>query len=106
MCLRTTLPQLPVESVAVLNADGVQITPTILANVRWHKPKTVVFGPPALGTNHSMKEYVYALSENGDEPFETQPYVPLPSGDLCVTLSTFFFDAEQQKRILVVHFPV
>ena len=35
--------------------------------------------------------------------FETTPYVPLPTQALCVTLSTFFHDADQSQRVLCIH---
>ena len=104
--LRAAFPPHTLESVAVLDAQGVQITPTILDNVAQQKPKSQVFAPPTIGTDHSMKEYVYALRETGFDPFETQPYVPLPSGDLCITLSTGFTDQDDCPRILVAHFRV
>ena len=104
--LRTAFPCEKLESVAILDDGGVQITPTFMADVTMQKPKSLVFAPPTQGTDHSMKEYVYALRETSGDSFETQPYVPLPSGDLCITISTGFVDKEGCQRILVAHFQV
>ena len=95
-----------IESACVLDENGRQIIDTIVRMPRVQKAKTVIFRPPPSGTDHSMKEYFYALQEGGIDPYESQPYVPLPSGDLCIAISTFFHDADDCRRILCVHFRI
>jgi EAL domain-containing protein (putative c-di-GMP-specific phosphodiesterase class I) len=95
-----------IESACILDENARQITGTVARMPRVQKAKMVIFRPPPSGTDHSMKEHFYALSEGGIDPFESQPYVPLPSGDLCIAVSTFFRDADDCRRILCVHFRV
>lgn len=95
-----------IESACVLDQDGVQVTETVLnadTAPRFHLEKTVIFHPPARGTSHALKEYFYVLREAGQDPYETAPYVPLPSGTLCVTISTAFSDAAGQPLVLCLH---
>ncbi len=92
-----------IESACVLNEAGVQITDTILNETKSQKQKSIIFRPPVKGTDHSLKEYYYVLRGAQIDPFETQPYVPLPSGDLCITVSTEFKDAAAREFILCLH---
>ncbi|MBB4634243.1 EAL domain-containing protein [Longimicrobium terrae] len=92
-----------VASACVLNMSGIQASGTV-----WHpehvlRQKRIIYRPPARGADHSMKEYYYLLLETPVEIFETQPYVPLPTGDLCITASTQFTDAEGTPFILCLH---
>lgn len=94
-----------IESACVLDEDGTQLTGTVLfCPTPMMVPKMVIFAAPAQGTDHSFKEYFYLLCEARLNPFVTQPYVPLPSGDLCVSISTFVRDSDCQNCVLVVHF--
>ncbi|MBW3636582.1 MAG: hypothetical protein KY445_08980, partial [Armatimonadetes bacterium] len=95
-----------VVSVCLLDLDGVQISDTIVNNVPFLPQKTVIFAPPPRGTDHSFREYFYLLLEGSLDPFVTAPYVPLPSGDLCVTMSTFVEGAAGERSVLTVHFRV
>lgn len=92
-----------VESVCVLDEGGVQITDTITQMKSVQEQKTVIFAPPRKGTDHSLKEYFYCLVEAGVDPFFSNPYVPLPSGDLCVTAATRFADEHGASLVLCVH---
>jgi hypothetical protein len=65
------------------------------------RQKTVIFAPPPIGTDHSLKEYFYLLMAGEADPFETTPYTPLPTGALAVTLATRCGPGEE--RILVLH---
>ena len=92
-----------IESVCVLDNCGLQTTDTITRMEREEEQKTVIFAPPRKGTDHSMKEYFYCLVEAGVDPFFSSPYVPLPSGDLCVSVSTHFADAHGTPFVLCIH---
>lgn len=91
-----------VESFCVLDMAGVQLTETICNRQSDEIQKTIIFKPPAKGTNHSFKEYYYLLTETEKELFETLPYVPLPSSDLCITVSALF-QCNHQTFILCLH---
>jgi EAL domain-containing protein (putative c-di-GMP-specific phosphodiesterase class I) len=92
-----------IESAAVLDASGIQISETVRNQQHEHVQKTIIFRLPVKGTDHSLKEYYYLLMETPTDVFETQPYVPLPSGELCITISRVFKDAAQHTRILCLH---
>jgi hypothetical protein len=81
-------PHPSILSAAVLDESGIQITAPVLNPMRFLRQKTVIFAPPARGADHSLKEYFYLLVGSDADPYESPPYVPLPTGDLAVTLST------------------
>lgn len=64
--------------------------------------KQFIFKLPAKGSDHSLKEYYYLLQESPANYYITAPYVPLPSGDLCVTISAPFQDRDGHSLILCV----
>jgi EAL domain-containing protein (putative c-di-GMP-specific phosphodiesterase class I) len=91
-----------VDSISLLDHDGIQTTaPIVPSNLIYNQ--SVIFAPPGVGSDHSMKEYVFMLRDNGLGFFETAPYVPLPNGDLCVTMSCFFQGLGDKSGILVAH---
>lgn len=92
------------ESACVLSETGVQISETIFSADRLEKRKTIIFRPPPKGTDHSLKEYYYVPRETGAQMYETNPYVPLPSGSLCVTVSSVFRNAAGEQCLLCLHF--
>lgn len=92
------------ESACVLDDAGVQISDTIFNSDRLEKRKTIIFRPPPRGTDHSLKEYYYVPRETSAGIYETNPYVPLPSGKLCVTVSSRFQNAAGENCILCLHF--
>lgn len=92
-----------VESACVLDETGLQFSETVVGGHRMQPQKTVIYQPPPAGADHSLKEYFYALKETRLEIFETNPYVPLPCGELCITTSTFFKDKNDLTFILCLH---
>ncbi|WP_420125967.1 EAL domain-containing protein [Longimicrobium sp.] len=92
-----------VVSACVLDMSGIQVTDTVWNAAGTIPPKRIIFRPPSSGADHSMKEYYYLLLEAATETFETQPYVPLPTGDLCITASTRFGDVDGNPFILCLH---
>lgn len=106
-CVKSLLSRYQsVASVCLLALDGVQISDSVVNDLTFIQPKTVIFAPPPRGTDHSFREYFYLLLEGSLDPFVTNPYVPLPSGDLCVTISTFVGGQQSEKYVLAVHFKV
>jgi hypothetical protein len=95
-----------IKSACVLDESGIQISETILTPQEAQQQKTIIFRPPSKGTDHSLKEYYYVLMEAQIDPFATQPYVPLPSGNLCITVSTTFKGANSETLILCLHINV
>lgn len=91
------------ESACVLDKEGVQLTDTVLAHGSSERQKSVIYAPPAKGSDHSLKEYVYLLMEMPLHEFETQPYVPLPNTDLCVTITARYHAPDAEERILCMH---
>lgn len=92
-----------VESAAVLDDTGVQITDAILARGQFERAKSVFYAPPGKGSSHALKEYFYLLLEVPLHEFESQPYVPLPNTDLCITVSTRYRTQDGAMRILCLH---
>lgn len=92
-----------IESASVIGDDGLQFTETVSNIDDVKREKTIIFRPPVKGTDHTLKEYYYALKETRISIYESVPYVPLPSDQLCLTVSTFFKDANSQPFILCLH---
>lgn len=92
-------------SASVLDVSGIQVTDTVWNAAEALKQKRIIFRPPSRGADHSMKEYYYLLLETpaANGTYETQPYVPLPTGDLCITASARFHDAGGTPFILCLH---
>jgi len=92
-----------VASACILDLSGIQVTDTVWNAAEAQKQKRIIFRPPSRDADHSMKEYYYLLLETPVTVYETQPYVPLPSGDLCITATTRFQDADGNPFILCLH---
>lgn len=100
---RLIRPYPQILSACLLDDQGIQVTETVLNLWRVQRQKTVIFRPPPRGADHSLREYYYLVMEAGIDPFETQPYVPLPTGDLCVTVSTRLRGPAGSPRVLCLH---
>ena len=83
----------------ILNENGIQISSTICNNSKLLNQRGSIFRPAAQGTDHSLKEYYYLLQDSGSRYFYSEPYISMASGNLCVTISTFF-KAENNTYIL------
>jgi hypothetical protein len=88
-------PQL--ECLYLLNQDGVQISETVCNLLKMPERKRFLFQPAPKGTDHSLKEYYYALAYNNLTRYATEPYISLASGNLCITLSGLLTDPETGK---------
>ena len=95
-----------IESACILDGSGRQLTETLWRSDQGLPEKEIIFRPPESGADHSLKEYFYLLQDARIDPVETQPYVPLPTGKLCVTLSTRFEDASSHSSIVCLHMSV
>lgn len=91
-----------IESLHILDEAGIQVSASISNQQHIQKQKMIIFRLPPKGTDHSLKEYFYLLQEISLNYYITAPYVPLPSGDLCVTIAAPFQDRAGQSFILCV----
>lgn len=98
-------PHPMIASAYVLDAAGQQITGVVQPQPL-DAQKTIIFEPPAQGSDHSLREYFYLAAHAPDGVFETQPYVPLPAQRLCITASTIFADMQNRLCVLCVHLDV
>lgn len=88
------------ESVYVLDAQGIQRTATITGKTKKMRSRGSLFQPAAAGTDHSMRDYFYGLMDAGLSRFISEPYISLASGHLCRTLSCTFKDQEGKTFVL------
>lgn len=89
------------EYVYILNMKGQQVTETIgnmLMPVR-----NKMFQPDRKGTDQSLKEY-FLNTQAGWKRYTTEPYMSLATGNLCITNSTVFSDADGERYILCTDF--
>jgi len=79
-----------IECVYLLDASGQQVTTAMLGANATRRTQSVVFQPARVGTDHSLQEYFYALSEAALHTFTTESQMSLASGNVCRTFSTMF----------------
>jgi EAL domain-containing protein (putative c-di-GMP-specific phosphodiesterase class I) len=92
-----------IEYLYVLDGTGIQVSDTAGHPSGPTKSRHFVFQPARRGTDHGMKAYVLALRA-GSELSITEPYISLATGTLCRTLSAWFLDLEQTRRIVCIDF--
>ncbi len=94
-----------IESACYLDAEGIQQTDALINPRPFQSEKAVVYQPAGKGDSHALKEYFYLLMDLPEQPdyFETKPYVPLPTTDVCITRTTRFQDAHGNIGILCLH---
>ena len=93
-------------SAFILDEAGVQVTETVWSVKDTQEQKTLIFKPSSRGKSHALQEYYYLLIDAGLEPFETRPHVPLPNGELAVTLSATFRNDVHMRFVLCVQLSV
>ncbi|HVM32728.1 MAG TPA: EAL domain-containing protein [bacterium] len=74
------------ECLYLLDSEGTQITSTVCSQTHIPLRKQVLFQPSPKGTDHSHREYFYALAA-GENRHLTEPAISMNSGNLCVTVS-------------------
>lgn len=89
--LETTAPflfrQAPaLECLYRLNPIGRQLGKMALNELHIPKRRHFLFEPSVPGSDHSLREYFYALAPDVDKVV-TQPYLSMNSGHLCVTVA-------------------
>ncbi len=78
------------ECIYLLDEQGIQISDTFCnyRNVLSHRGS--LYKPAPRGADHSLKDYYYLLTNTGTQRFNTDPYISLASGNLCITISALF----------------
>jgi EAL domain-containing protein (putative c-di-GMP-specific phosphodiesterase class I) len=94
-----------VECLYVLNQAGTQISDTVASAAKPRK-KNSLFRPAERGADHSLKDYYYLVIDTFVAKYTTEPYVSLASGNLCITVSATFRDANNDAHILCLDVPV
>ncbi|HVZ81458.1 MAG TPA: EAL domain-containing protein [bacterium] len=91
-----------VDSFYVLDEGGLQASECLTQALGRSHRNAIVFRPPPKGTDHSMKDYYYFLTEPGQNKtsFVTDPYLSMVTGRSCVTLSAPFKGKGGKKYIL------
>jgi EAL domain-containing protein (putative c-di-GMP-specific phosphodiesterase class I) len=91
------------ECLYVLDEDGIQISGTACQARRLSRQRGAIFWPAARGSDQSLKHY-YLLLKAGLERFVSDPYISRASGNLCLTISTWFRDAGGRRMVLCADF--
>ena len=89
-----------IECVYILDARGIQVTPTALSPSMRRNPPSRLFQPAQKGTDHSSKEYFFALLDGELSRYTTDAYLSLASGKRCRTLSCRFADPDGTLFVL------
>lgn len=91
-----------IESLFVLNSNGVQITHPqlncLLCNI---KPK--LYKQMKKGESHQYKDYCYLLKDSLFKKYTTDTYLSFSSGNLCKTMSISFKSSDNQTYILCMN---
>lgn len=90
------------ECLYILNPSGIQVSDTVTHNIQISKHKNLIFHPAKKGEDHSLKKYYYFLKNMRLSKYLTEPYISLASGNLCITMSCVFKNAEGKQFILCV----
>ena len=101
--LKKMLPSCPgVESLYVLDKNGIQISECVCEGLNKERRNSVIFRPSPRGTDHGMKDYFFFLMEASlsKTSFLTEPYLSMTTGNTCITLSSLFRNANLQRYIL------
>lgn len=88
------------ECLYILDPNGIQVTDTITPFANYSKQKGLIFHPAEKGEDHSLKKYYYFLKNMKLSKYITEPYISLATGNLCITMSCVFKNAENNKFIL------
>lgn len=89
-----------IECAYILDHRGTQVTETVF-NVHEMPPVGHLFRPAEKQTDHSLKQYYYALLDNETNRYVTEPYISLASGHLCRTLSATFRDGLNERLYIL-----
>jgi diguanylate cyclase (GGDEF)-like protein len=94
-----------IECAYILSDDGIQISNAISA-YDIDESANLLFYSGKIGTDRSMERYFYPLKIARLRKHVTEPYISLATGNLCITISRCFTNAENKKYILCMDFNV
>lgn len=89
-----------IDSLYILDEDGIQISDTILSTSENNVKENLIFYSARMGTDHSMEKYYYSLVNYKLKKNITDPYISLATGNLCKTISYSFVNSDNKKYIL------
>lgn len=92
------------ECAYILDKSGVQIGDTSTKCINMREQRALIFQPAKNGTDHSLKKYYYYLKSMSLEKYVTEPYISLATGNLCITISAIFKNADNSEYILCIDF--
>lgn len=95
-----------IECVYILDENGVQLSDTIRLPDKSPVKKNMFFCAARKGTDLSMEKYYYPLISARLKKYITEPYISLATGNLCITCSRIFTNADDKKFILCMDFMV
>ena len=93
-----------IECMYILNSKGTQISNTVLKSDYKTKHKNVLFSPAAKGADHSLKAYYYHLVANNNRNYISHKYMSMATGNMCITLSQRYINADGDTNILCIDF--
>ncbi|MBI5524235.1 MAG: EAL domain-containing protein [Desulfarculus sp.] len=93
------------ECLYVLDEEGQQLTRTACQAGRLSRQRGAIFWPAAQGSDQSLKNY-FLLLKAGLERYVSEPYISRASGNLCLTISTWFVGGGGQRLVLCADFAV
>lgn|GEM_PF-99283 len=93
-----------IECAYILDEYGIQLSNTIRFCDENEGKDSLLFYAARLGTDHSMEKYYYPLMNSKVKQHITEPYISLATGNLCITVSKVFLNADGRKYILCMDF--
>jgi EAL domain-containing protein (putative c-di-GMP-specific phosphodiesterase class I) len=91
-----------IECLYILNAQGIQITNTVMTGNSCILSAKSIFRPAISGASHAFKDYYYLLMNTDIERFTTEPYISLATGNLCVTIAAKFKGINGREYVLCI----
>ncbi len=92
-----------IECVYVLDRQGRQVSLTVCDLARLRPQGAHVYRPAPKGADQSLKDY-YLLLAAGLPRYVSEPYISRASGNLCLTISTWFRARQGGRYIVCVDF--
>lgn len=91
------------ECLYVLDEEGAQVSETVCEAKKLNRARRGIFWPAARGQDQSLKNY-YLLLKAGLEKYTSEAYISLATGNLCITISTWFQGPAGDRFVLCADF--
>lgn len=102
--LSTIVAECEMECAYVLDEHGIQVSDTISSANEGTLKESLIFYAATKGTDHSMEKYYYPMVSAKLKRHATEPYISLATGSLCMTVSTEFTNAANNKNYFCADF--